>query len=60
MYKGTRVHGITIKRLSALEVIVFGLSNAFFLQNFFGSTKRSHCSPNLVLKGYDRCYNVGH
>lgn len=29
MYKGTGVHGITIKRLSALELIVFGLSNAF-------------------------------
>lgn len=39
MYKGTGVHGITIKRLSALEVIVFGLSNAFFLPNFFGKQR---------------------
>lgn len=40
MYKGIGVHGITIKRLSALEVIVFGLSNAFFLPNFFGYKQR--------------------
>lgn len=51
MYKGTGVHGITIKRLSALEVIVFGLSNAFFLPNFLGYKQRDLIVHlNLVLK----------
>lgn len=34
MYKGSWIHSINIKRLPALEVTVFGLSNAFFLQIF--------------------------